>query len=381
MLLPFVLALLLSPLALAHPEPAEEMERLKSMSPAEHVENYMRARHPTPKSAGRAAGCQGCAFAFQSPIIPSFDLPAPLAPGDSTLNVGNPIVRADGSPTQGCNGDRAVFLNDDNVWTPFYSGSKRLDGLFYVTGTSLKIRTIQSWQSEVEQALSGRQVRLQITCENVVESCIHFFVHAEPRVDSCDECAGLVNRTEEDARLLALYDFHRIAELVISDLPLTLSTFPEAGSVFFFNAGMGGYPTHGPTGSNSIEDFYGNFVMFGKFFSQSDMVASFLDVEVSDDAVITNIYIEFNHTAPFPAVLPGIAPTNKFVRFNLIVFFKFDVETGLLTQEAAFWDQATILKQIGLIDDPSLPIVDGAFFDKLFDPASGPALNQYAPRK
>jgi carboxymethylenebutenolidase len=53
-------------------------------------------------------------------------------------------------------------------------------------------------------------------------------------------------------------------------------------------------------------------------------------------------------------MLPGVAPTNKYVEIPLVVIVRF--RDGKLAHEHIYWDQASVLKQIGLITDSSLPV-------------------------
>jgi len=95
--------------------------------------------------------------------------------------------------------------------------------------------------------VTGRQVRLSVTCDNGFESCLHFFIGASPVVDTCDVCAGLINRTEEDTRLVNLQNNHAFLEIFANDLQATLNTMHPNASVLFFPSGMGGAPRDGPS--------------------------------------------------------------------------------------------------------------------------------------
>jgi carboxymethylenebutenolidase len=66
-------------------------------------------------------------------------------------------------------------------------------------------------------------------------------------------------------------------------------------------------------------------------------------------------------------MLPGIAPTGKPVEVAIVVVVHF--RDGKLAHEHIYWDQASVLAQIGLIDPAGLPIggVDSA--RKVLDPA------------
>ena len=52
-------------------------------------------------------------------------------------------------------------------------------------------------------------------------------------------------------------------------------------------------------------------------------------------------------------MLPGISPTNRYVEVALVAIVRF--KDGKLAHEHIYWDQASVLKQIGLLTDPRLP--------------------------
>jgi carboxymethylenebutenolidase len=55
-----------------------------------------------------------------------------------------------------------------------------------------------------------------------------------------------------------------------------------------------------------------------------------------------------------PWMLPGVAPTNRHVEVALVAIVKF--RDGKLAHEHIYWDQASVLKQIGLLNDAALPV-------------------------
>ncbi len=54
------------------------------------------------------------------------------------------------------------------------------------------------------------------------------------------------------------------------------------------------------------------------------------------------------------ALLPRVRPTGKYVELPHVVVAQF--ENGKVCHEHVYWDQASLLTQIGLIDRRSLPI-------------------------
>lgn len=73
----------------------------------------------------------------------------------------------------------------------------------------------------------------------------------------------------------------------------------------------------------------------------------------------------FTHTQPIEWILPGIPPTNKFVEIPLVAIVKF--RGNKLYNEHIYWDQASVLVQIGLLNKEGLPITGGEQAKKLLD--------------
>ena len=68
---------------------------------------------------------------------------------------------------------------------------------------------------------------------------------------------------------------------------------------------------------------------------------------------VTRSVPEFRADA-WPGMLPGVAPTGKHVRVPLVVIVHF--RDGKLAHEHIYWDQASVLAQLGLIDAANLPL-------------------------
>jgi carboxymethylenebutenolidase len=66
-------------------------------------------------------------------------------------------------------------------------------------------------------------------------------------------------------------------------------------------------------------------------------------------------------------MLPGIAPTGKRVECPLVVIVHF--RDGKLANEHIYWDQASVLVQLGLLDAGKLPVAGVETARKLADPS------------
>jgi len=75
---------------------------------------------------------------------------------------------------------------------------------------------------------------------------------------------------------------------------------------------------------------------------------------VGEEQLVDEMIFSFTHTQEMPWMLPGIAPTNRYVEVALVAIVRF--RDGKLAHEHIYWDQASVLKQIGLITDPTLPV-------------------------
>jgi carboxymethylenebutenolidase len=68
-------------------------------------------------------------------------------------------------------------------------------------------------------------------------------------------------------------------------------------------------------------------------------------------------------------MLPGIAPTNRRVDIPLVAIVRFRGDK--LAHEHIYWDQASVLKQIGLLPAATLPVFGAETARKVLDPQAG----------
>ncbi len=64
--------------------------------------------------------------------------------------------------------------------------------------------------------------------------------------------------------------------------------------------------------------------------------------------------MRFTHETQWDSLLPGIPPTGKRVELPTVVVMKF--ENGKIAHEHIWWDQASLLVQVGLLDPRNLPV-------------------------
>jgi carboxymethylenebutenolidase len=54
-------------------------------------------------------------------------------------------------------------------------------------------------------------------------------------------------------------------------------------------------------------------------------------------------------------MLPGVPATDKHVELPIVVVIRF--ENGKIAHEHIYWDQASLLVQVGLLDPRTLPVI------------------------
>ena len=75
---------------------------------------------------------------------------------------------------------------------------------------------------------------------------------------------------------------------------------------------------------------------------------------MGEDQLVDEMIFSFTQTQQMPWMLPGVAPTNRYVEVALLAIVRFRGDK--LAHEHIYWDQTSVLKQIGLLNDPTLPV-------------------------
>ncbi len=88
---------------------------------------------------------------------------------------------------------------------------------------------------------------------------------------------------------------------------------------------------------------------------------------VGHDRVVDEMVFKFTHSMRMDWMLPGIAPTGKRVEVPLVVIAHF--REGKLAHEHIYWDQASVLVQLGLLDAEKLPVAGIESARKALDPS------------
>lgn len=120
----------------------------------------------------------------------------------------------------------------------------------------------------------------------------------------------------------------------------------------------------GGVGHDELREFYSQ-----RFIPQMPQDTAMTPVSrtIGVNHVVDEMVFEFTHTIRMDWMLPGLEPTGKRVRVALVVIVHF--RDGKLAHEHIYWDQASVLVQLGLIDPAKLPVAGVESAEKVLDPA------------
>ena len=86
---------------------------------------------------------------------------------------------------------------------------------------------------------------------------------------------------------------------------------------------------------------------------------------IGQGRLVDEIVLRFTHTTSVDWMLPGILPTGKRVEVAFVVVIQFDGDK--MVHEHLFWDQASVLVQLGLLAPGGLPVVGAEGARSLLD--------------
>jgi carboxymethylenebutenolidase len=168
---------------------------------------------------------------------------------------------------------------------------------------------------------------------------------------------GNTNLTSVHETLGRLWEDHVRYEFSTRNTEDTLATMVEDAYVNHIPVLTGG------VGRDELREFYSN-----RFIPQMPPDTEMTPVSrtIGEDQLVDEMVFKFTHTIRMDWMLPGVAPTGKHVEVPLVAIVRF--REGKLAHEHIYWDQASVLVQIGLIDPAKLPVtgVEGA--RKVLDP-------------
>ncbi len=138
------------------------------------------------------------------------------------------------------------------------------------------------------------------------------------------------NPQEDFPDLGALFDAHVQREFADHDVKATMKTMIPEPYVYSVPTMTGGF------GGRGVRRFYSEH-----FISQipKDAKVTPISRTIGKDQVVDELIVSFTHDTQWDFLLPGIPPTRK-----------------KIAHEHVWWDQASLLVQVGLLDRANLPV-------------------------
>jgi carboxymethylenebutenolidase len=155
-----------------------------------------------------------------------------------------------------------------------------------------------------------------------------------------------------------LWDEHIRDEFTTHDTEATLDTMVPDAYVNHIPVLTGG------TGRDQLREFYSQHFI-PKMPPDTKIVP--ISRTIGAERLVDELILCFTHTIEMDWMLPGVAPTGKSVECPTVVIVHF--RDGKLAHEHIYWDQASVLVQLGLLDSSNLPVAGSESARKLADPA------------
>jgi carboxymethylenebutenolidase len=159
-----------------------------------------------------------------------------------------------------------------------------------------------------------------------------------------------------DGTLSSAWDEHLASEFAAKSPEQALATMTAEPYVNTVALMIGG------RGRDEVSEFYANH-----FLSQipPDLETVPVSRTVGQGRVVDELILRFTHSIHLDWLLPGIPPTGKRVEIPMVAVVQF--EGDKVAHEHIYWDQASVLVQVGLLDR-TLPVRGGEIAAQVLKP-------------
>jgi carboxymethylenebutenolidase len=144
----------------------------------------------------------------------------------------------------------------------------------------------------------------------------------------------------------AVFDAHVRHEFEDKDVDATMATMVDEPYVWHVPTMTGG------VGGDAVRRFYASDFI-GRMPADTEIVQ--VSRTVDEHQVVDELVLRFTHDIEIPIMLPGIPPTGRRVELPHVVVMRF--QDGKVAHEHIYWDQASLLAQVGLLDPERVPAV------------------------
>jgi carboxymethylenebutenolidase len=168
----------------------------------------------------------------------------------------------------------------------------------------------------------------------------------EQTVDKQANAQATSNLTPAQEALQAVWEEHIGHEFGTHSTKDALATMVEDAYVNHIPVMTGGI------GKPALREFYAKYLIPQM---PPDMELTPISRTIGTNQLVDGMVAKFTHTVWMEWILPGVAPTGKRVEVPVVAIVQF--RDGKLAHEHIYWDQASVLVQVGLLDPGTLPVV------------------------
>jgi carboxymethylenebutenolidase len=156
--------------------------------------------------------------------------------------------------------------------------------------------------------------------------------------------------------LVALWEAHCRYEFETRDVDATMATMVASPYVNHVPTMTGG------VGHDQLKRFYKYHFIGG---NPPDTTLTPISRTIGADQIVDEMLFSFTHTSEIDWLLPGVAPTGRRVEVPLVAIVRFVGDK--VAHEHIYWDQASVLVQIGRLDPTGLPVAGVETARKVID--------------
>jgi len=150
------------------------------------------------------------------------------------------------------------------------------------------------------------------------------------------------NLARDQQTMLAAWQQHTYAEFGLKDPDAALAVMTDDPYVLNIPSGTGG------VGRAGVHQFYAN-QMLPSLPPDLELVS--LSQTFGHNRIVEEFVIRFTHTLKMDWMLPDVPVTGRKVEFALVGVIGF--QNGKVASEHLYWDQATVLSQLGILSYPA----------------------------
>ncbi|MGA9317799.1 MAG: ester cyclase [Nitrososphaeraceae archaeon] len=154
-----------------------------------------------------------------------------------------------------------------------------------------------------------------------------------------------IKKGRPSAKLGNVFDRHVKLEFEDKDVESTMKTMVKEPYVHHIPIMTGG------VGYDGVYNFYKNDFV-GKMPEDTKIIR--VSRTVGRNQVVDELILSFTHDIEIKSIIPGIEPTGRYVELPHVVVMKF--KGNKIEHEHIYWDQASLLTQLGLLDPKTLPV-------------------------